>query len=63
MVKEKYLTIEILSKTLRVYAFKNKARELNKQAPHYKGSGIAVWINEREETPQPEAKQEEEVVL
>lgn len=42
--KEKYLSIRMTGHT-DVYAFKNKDRDGNQ--PHYKGDGVAVWVNER----------------
>lgn len=51
---EKYLTIKVLGDiTLR--AFNNsEARKENKNAPHFKGEGVAVWINEKKEKPEEE---------
>lgn len=51
---EKYLTIQVLGQ-LKLVAFNNKkGREDNKHAPHFKGDGVAVWINEKK------AKQDED---
>ena len=42
-VGEKYLTVVVLGN--KIACFKNKARTENHNAPHYKGDGVAVWIN------------------
>lgn len=44
---EKYLTIRLLN-NIKVSAFRNKDRKGNE--PHYKGDGVAVWINEKKNT-------------
>jgi len=46
-IGEKYLTVEILG-GLKVSCFKNPDREKNKKAPHFKGNGLAIWINEKQ---------------
>jgi len=46
-IGEKYLTIKMVGHE-NVAVFPNKeAREKNPKAPHYKGDGVAVWINEK----------------
>ncbi len=50
MMSEKYLTIKVLGNiTLRAYNNKEGRKENNK-APHFKGEGVAVWINEKKPT-------------
>lgn len=46
--REKYLTVQILG-SLKVNCFKNKHHEENPKAPHFKGDGIAIWVNQKKE--------------
>lgn len=46
-VGEKYLTVKILG-NIDLKAFPNtEGRVKNPQAPHFKGEGIAVWVNKK----------------
>lgn len=45
-VGEKYLTISIVGHSA-IKAFPNKDREKNQ--PHFKGDGVAVWVNEKKD--------------
>ncbi len=46
LIGEKYLTISLFGKDgIRISAFKNKDRK--DKEPHYRGDGVAVWINEK----------------
>jgi len=58
---DKYLTVKILN-NITLKAFKVEDRETNKY-PHYKGDGIAVWINIYEEDFKPAPKITEEHIL
>jgi len=55
---EKYLTVEILG-GLKVNCFPNPDSEKNPKAPHFKGSGLAVWVNKKQA---PKTKQEDAVI-
>jgi len=44
---EKFLTVRILG-NIELKAFPNtEGREKNPYAPHFKGEGIAVWVNKK----------------
>jgi hypothetical protein len=47
---DKYLTVSLLNGSIKVAAFKNKDRKGNE--PHYKGDGVAIWVNEKKADPQ-----------
>jgi len=57
--KEKVLAIKLAGHNA-VYAYKNKEREGNQ--PHYKGDGVAVWINDKKEKVQEIQIEEEEIL-
>lgn len=42
---EKYLSISLLGGSIKTAAFKNMDRKGNE--PHYRGDGVAVWVNEK----------------
>jgi len=46
-VGEKYLSIKIVGHDF-IKAFPNKDREDNKKQPHFKGDGVAVWVQEKQ---------------
>jgi hypothetical protein len=46
-MEKKYLSIKLTGHNT-VYAFKNEEKTIETQ-PDYKGSGVSVWINKKEE--------------
>lgn len=50
---QKYLSVKILG-NIKLNAYPNtEARKHNDKAPHFKGEGIAVWINTVKEKKEP----------
>ena len=45
--KERYLRVVLLGGAIKLNAFKNKDRTDQNRQPHFKGDGIAVWVNEK----------------
>lgn len=58
--RKKYLNISILGGQIKLVAFDNtERRKENKQAPHFKGDGVAVWVNEIKDKEEKEDIKEE----
>ena len=50
-MSEKYLNIKLVGHEV-VKAFLNRDKIKNPKAPDFKGDGVAVWINEKQEKSQ-----------